>query len=68
VRGEVAARGEGTGCLVVRAHITRCFRGYPGAAAFRRRLFDAEGSAALIALLDEAAGQGDPRTAIADAG
>lgn len=68
VRGEVAARGDGHGCLVVRSHITRCFRGYPGAAAFRRRLFDAEGSAALIALLDEAAAQGDPRAVTADAG
>ena len=61
VRGEVAARGEGHGCLVVRSHITRCFRGYPGASAFRRRLFEAEGAAALIGLLDAAAGQDDPR-------
>ncbi len=61
VRGEVAARGERQGCLVVRAHISRCFRGYPGASAFRRRLYDADGSAALIALLDEAGRQGDPR-------
>ncbi|MBK7045470.1 MAG: tRNA dihydrouridine synthase DusB [bacterium] len=66
VRGEVAARGEGHGCLVVRSHITRCFRGYPGASAFRRRLFEAEGAAALIALLAEAAGQDDPRTTDGD--
>ncbi|MBK7187596.1 MAG: tRNA dihydrouridine synthase DusB [bacterium] len=66
VRGEVAARGEGHGCLVVRSHITRCFRGYPGASAFRRRLFEAEGAAALIALLAEAAGQDDPRTSDGD--
>ncbi len=66
VRGEVAARGEGHGCLVVRSHLTRCFRGYPGASAFRRRLFEAEGAAALIALLAEAAGQDDPRTTDGD--
>jgi tRNA-dihydrouridine synthase B len=66
VRGEVAARGEGHGCLVVRSHITRCFRGYPGSSAFRRRLFEAEGAAALIALLAEAAGQDDPRTTDGD--
>ena len=61
VRGEVAARGERQGSLVVRAHISRCFRGYPGASAFRRRLYEADGSAAMIALLDEAGCLGDPR-------
>jgi tRNA-dihydrouridine synthase B len=63
VRGEVSARGETQGCLVVRSHISRCFRGYPGAAAFRRHLYEAAGSAALIALLDAAGSQGDPRVA-----
>lgn len=61
VRGEVAARGEGHGCLVVRSHITRCFRGYPGASAFRRRLFEADGAAELVALLEEAGRREDPR-------
>jgi tRNA-dihydrouridine synthase B len=63
IRGEVAARGEGHGCLVVRGHISRCFRGYPGAAAFRKRLYDAVGSAGMIALLAEARDLGDPRVA-----
>lgn len=63
VRGEVAARGEGHGCLVVRSHISHCFRGYPGAAAFRRRLYEAAGSEAMLALLAEAGRQGDPRAA-----
>ena len=66
VRGEVAARGEAQGSLVVRAHISRCFRGYPGAAAFRRRLYEAPGSAAMLALLAEAGRLGDPRAAEAD--
>lgn len=61
VRGEVAARGETQGCLVVRSHISRCFRGYPGAAAFRRRLYEAGGSAALIGMLGDAGRAGDPR-------
>jgi tRNA-dihydrouridine synthase B len=55
VRLEVARRGERTGCLVVRKHMARCFRGYPGAAALRRRLFTMETSAEVQALLAETA-------------
>ncbi len=61
IRGEVAARGEKQGCLVVRKHISRTFRGYPGAAALRRRLYAAVRSAEMIAILEEAAAAGDPR-------
>ena len=63
VRLEVAQRGERTGCLVVRKHIARCFRGYPGAAQLRKRLYAEETSAAMIAILEEAAAAGDPRPA-----
>ncbi len=55
VRLEVAQRGERTGCLVVRKHIARCFRGYPGAAALRRRLYALESADAVLAALAETA-------------
>lgn len=58
---EVAQRGEQTGCLVVRKHIAKCFKGYPGAAHMRKRLFAVESSAGMIAILEEAARAGDPR-------
>ena len=61
IRGEVALRGEKTGCYVVRKHIARCFKGYPGAALLRRRLYATEESAVMIAILQEAAAAGDPR-------
>jgi len=60
LRGEVAQRGEKQGCLVVRKHMARCFRGYPGAAHLRKRLFALEESAAVIAALEEAAVRGGP--------
>lgn len=60
VRLEVARRGERTGCLVVRKHMARCFRGYPGAAALRRRLFALETSAAVLAVLAETAAEAPP--------
>lgn len=61
VRLEVAQRGEHTGCLVVRKHIARCFRGYPGAATIRKRLYAEQTSEAMLAILDEVARGEDPR-------
>ena len=58
IRSEVRWRGEQQGCLVVRKHIARCFRGYRGAAALRRRLFSTVDSAEMLAILDEAAARG----------
>ncbi len=63
VRLEVAQRGETTGCLVVRKHIAKCFKGYPGAALLRKRLYAEETSAGMIAVLEAAARAGDPRCA-----
>jgi tRNA-dihydrouridine synthase B len=60
---EVAQRGERTGSLVVRKHLARCFRGYPGAATFRRQMFAAETSDGMIAAIADAADAGDPRAA-----
>jgi nifR3 family TIM-barrel protein len=61
IRGEVALRGERSGCFVVRKHIARCFKGYPGASVLRRRLFDTEDPEQMVAILREAAAAGDPR-------
>lgn len=61
IRKEVAWRGENQGCLVVRKHIARTFKNYPGAAALRRMLYEAGGSAEMLAILAEAARLGDPR-------
>ena len=61
IRGEVALRGERTGCYVVRKHIAKCFKGYPGAAALRRRLYATEDPGAMESILREAAAAGDPR-------
>ena len=55
ILAEVRWRGEMQGCLVVRKHIARCFRGYRGAAALRRRLFATVESAEMLAILEEAA-------------
>ncbi len=51
---EVAQRGEHVGCLVVRKHIARCFRGYPGAGILRKRLYAETTSAGMLAVLAEA--------------
>ncbi len=51
---EVAQRGEHVGCLVVRKHIARCFRGYPGAGMLRKRLYAETTSAGMLAVLAEA--------------
>jgi tRNA-dihydrouridine synthase B len=61
LRGEVALRGEKTGCHVVRKHIARCFKGYPGAGVLRRRLYATEEPSEMEAILREAAEAGDPR-------
>ncbi len=61
IRGEVELRGPKTGCYVVRKHIAKCFKGYPGAAHLRRRLFGTEDANEMIAILNEAAAAGDPR-------
>ncbi|MBU2501764.1 tRNA dihydrouridine synthase DusB [bacterium] len=61
IRGEVAQRGENQGCLVVRKHIARTFRGYPGAAALRKELYAAPDSSTMMAILTEAGALGDPR-------
>lgn len=66
VRLEVAQRGERTGCMVVRKHIARCFRGYPGAASLRKRLYAEETSAGMLAILAAAAASGDPRLGCID--
>ncbi len=58
---EVQQRGEKTGCMVVRKHIAKCFKGYPGAAHLRKLLYAEETSAGMIAVLDAAARAGDPR-------
>jgi len=62
IRLEVAQRGETTGCLVVRKHIAKCFKGYPGAARLRRLLYAEETSAGMIAVLEEAARAGADRS------
>ena len=61
IRGEVALRGESLGCLVVRKHIAKCFKGYPGAAGFRKKLYATQKIDEMIAILEEAARRGDPR-------
>ena len=66
VQLEVAQRGERTGCMVVRKHIAKCFRGYPGAAHLRRRLYEEETSAGMLAVLEQAARAGDPRVDVDD--
>jgi len=61
LQGEVALRGEPQGSYVVRKHIARCFKGYPGAAGLRRKLYATTVAAEMEAILQEAAAAGDPR-------
>ncbi len=61
LRGEVAMRGEPQGSYVVRKHIARCFKGYPGAAVLRRKLYATTVAAEMEAILEAAAAAGDPR-------
>lgn len=58
-------RGERTGSYLVRKHVARYLRGFPGAAALRRRLFDTEDGAEMLTVLaeirrDHAARDGGP--------
>mgnify|MGYP001825338332 FL=1 len=61
IRGEVAMRGEKLGCLVVRKHIAKCFKGYPGSAGLRKKLYATEKIEQMINILEDAARRGDPR-------
>jgi len=61
IRGEVAMRGEDQGCLVVRKHIAKCFKGYPGAAGLRKKLYATQKIDEMIVILKDAARRGDPR-------
>ncbi len=61
LRGEVAQRGEDQGCLVVRKHIAKCFKGYPGAAILRKKLYATQRFDEMISILEDAARRGDPR-------
>jgi tRNA-dihydrouridine synthase B len=60
IRGEVAAKGEKQGSLTVRKHIAKTFRGRPGAALLRRRLFATTGSEEMVAILAETRRRGLP--------
>lgn len=53
IRDLGAGRGDRRGSFLVRKHIVRYFRGFPGAAALRRRLFAAESCAEMIDRLAE---------------
>jgi len=61
IRGEVAKRGEDSGCLVVRKHIAKCFKGYPGAAGLRKTLYATQKIDEMLGILEDAARRGDPR-------
>jgi len=61
LKGEVAMRGEQQGCLVVRKHIAKCFKGYPGAAGLRKKLYATQEIDEMINILEDAARRGDPR-------
>lgn len=61
IQGEVAMRGEKLGCLVVRKHIAKCFKGYPGAAGLRKKLYATEQIDEMIRILEDSARRGDPR-------
>ncbi len=60
IAAEVNVRGEMQGCLVVRKHIAKTFRGYPGAAVLRRALYATMSSLEMIAILKGAADRGGP--------
>ncbi|MFH1841758.1 MAG: tRNA-dihydrouridine synthase [bacterium] len=60
IRTEAASRGERSGLLVTRKHIARCFRNYRGAAALRKRLFSAEFTTDMRAILAEVGAAGQP--------
>ncbi len=60
LRGEVALRGEPQGSFVVRKHIARCFKNYPGASVLRRKLFATTVAAEMEDLLRAAAVANSP--------
>ena len=68
VRREVDYRGEPQGCYSVRKHLAKAFKGYPGAATLRKRLFATDDSQRMIAILNEVARFQDPRGAEAAGG
>jgi len=53
IRDLAAQRGERVGSQLVRKHVVRYFRGFPGAAAIRRRLFATETGSEMLAVLAE---------------
>lgn len=53
IRDLGVTRGERRGSFLVRKHIVKYFRGFPGAALLRRRLFAAESSEEMLANLAE---------------
>ena len=59
IRDEVGSKGERVGSQSVRKHIAGCFKGRPGAAHLRRRIFSEETSDGMIAVLEEAARAGE---------
>lgn len=61
LRGEVAMRGEPQGSFVVRKHIAKCFKGYPGAAVLRREIYATTVADEMVDILEKAAAAGDPR-------
>ena len=65
LQGEVALRGEPQGSFVVRKHIARCFKGYPGAGVLRKRLYATTDATEMERILREAAAAGDPRALLA---
>ncbi|MCP4574442.1 MAG: tRNA dihydrouridine synthase DusB [bacterium] len=63
IRAEVAARGEKVGHFTVRKHIAKTFRGRPGSALLRKRVFATDDSESMIAILEETRRDGLPTSA-----
>jgi tRNA-dihydrouridine synthase B len=61
IADECRLKGERIGSQVVRKHVVRYFRGFPGAAAIRRRLFATETGERMLAVLAEVRGEADLR-------
>lgn len=59
IADECNLKGERIGSQVVRKHVVRYFRGFPGAAAIRRRLFATETGERMLAVLAEVRGEAD---------
>ena len=54
-------RGERTGSYLVRKHVARYFRGFPGASAIRRKLFETDNGTDMLAALAEIRREADRR-------